>query len=69
MIPKPTLEQSVLSLSDRDEYKVIIQYIRDERERFFGDLRQAATSDDVMKIAGSIATTDELLQMLDLKKQ
>ena len=69
MIPRPTLEQSVLALSDRDEYKVIIQYIRDERDRFFGDLRQAATSDDVMKIAGSIATADELLGMLDLNKQ
>ena len=69
MIPRPTLEQSVLALSDRDEYKVIIQYIRDERDRFFGDLRQAATSDDVMKIAGSIATADELLGMLDSKRQ
>jgi hypothetical protein len=56
-------------LSDRDEYKVILQYIRDERERFFGDMRQAATSDDVMKIAGSIATADELLGMLDLNRQ
>lgn len=69
MIPRPSLEQSVLSLSDRDEYKVILKYMRDERERFFGDLRQAATSDDVMKIAGSVATIDELLGMLDLNKQ
>ena len=69
MILRPTLEQSVLALSDRDEYKAILQFIRDERERFFGDMRQAATSDDVMKIAGSIATTDELLNMLDLNKQ
>jgi hypothetical protein len=32
-------------------------------------MRQAATSDDVMKIAGSIATADELLGMLDLNRQ
>jgi histidinol-phosphate/aromatic aminotransferase/cobyric acid decarboxylase-like protein len=64
MIPRPTLEQSVAALSDRDEYKVIIGFIREERERMFGDLRQAETSNDVMKVAGSVATLDEMLQML-----
>ena len=65
MIPKPTLEQSVQALSERYEYKVIIQFIKDERYRFFGDLRQAEGSNDVMKIAGSIASMDELLGLLD----
>lgn len=65
MIPKPTLEQSVKALADRDEYKVIVQFIRDERDRFFGDLRQAEGANDVMKLAGSIATMDELLGLLD----
>jgi len=64
MIPRPTLEQSVAALSDRDEYKVIINFIREERERMFGDLRQAETSNDVMKVAGSVATLDEMLQLL-----
>jgi hypothetical protein len=65
MIPRPTLEQSVQALSERDEYKVIVQFIKDERDRFFGDLRQAEGSNDVMKIAGSIASMDELLGLLD----
>jgi hypothetical protein len=65
MIPRPTLEQSVQALSERDEYKVIVQYIKDERDRFFSDLRQAETPHDVMKIAGSIASMDELLGFLD----
>lgn len=65
MIPKPTLEQSVQVLSERDEYKVIVQFIKDERDRFFGDLRQAEGANDVMKIAGSIASMDELLGLLD----
>lgn len=65
MIPRPTLEQSVKALADRDEYKVIMQFIRDERDRFFGDLRQAEGANDVMKLAGSIATMDELLCLLD----
>jgi hypothetical protein len=69
MIPRPTLEQSVVSLSDRDEYKTILDFIRDERDRFFGDMRQAESPNDVMKLAGSIATMDELLQTLDIKRQ
>lgn len=61
---KPSIEEACEILRDRDEFRVILQYIRDERERFFGDLRHAATSDDVMKIAGSVATLDELLTIL-----
>jgi histidinol-phosphate/aromatic aminotransferase/cobyric acid decarboxylase-like protein len=63
-IPKPTIQQAVEVLSDRDEYKVVLQFLRDERERLFGDLRQCADSNDVMKVAGSIAALDELLQVL-----
>ena len=63
-LPKPTISQAVEALSDRDEFKAIIQFIRDERERFFGDLRQCTEVNDVMKITGSIATLDELLSLL-----
>jgi len=63
-IPKPTLQQAVDTLLDRDEYKVVLQFMRDERERFFADLRQCESSNDVMKVAGSIATIDELLSVL-----
>jgi histidinol-phosphate/aromatic aminotransferase/cobyric acid decarboxylase-like protein len=55
-IPKPTLQQAVDALSDRDEYKVVLHFLRDERERLFGDLRQCSDSNDVMKVAGSIAS-------------
>ena len=63
-LPKPTIQQAVEALSDRDEFKAIVQFIRDERERFFGDLRQCIETNEVMKIAGSVATLDELLSML-----
>jgi histidinol-phosphate/aromatic aminotransferase/cobyric acid decarboxylase-like protein len=63
-LPKPTVQESIEALRDRDEYKVIVQFIRDERERFFGDLRQCSTEGDVMKCVGSVATLDELLQLL-----
>ena len=63
-IPKPTIQEAIATLSDRDEFKVIVQFIKDERERFFGDLRQAETPNDVMKVAGSISTLDEIIQLL-----
>jgi histidinol-phosphate/aromatic aminotransferase/cobyric acid decarboxylase-like protein len=63
-IPKPTLQQAVDALSDRDEYKVVLQFLRDERERLFGDLRQCSDSNDVMKVAGSISAMDELISVL-----
>lgn len=63
-LPKPTIQQAVEALSDRDEFKAIIQFVRDERERFFGDLRQCVETNEVMKVAGSIATLDELLSLL-----
>jgi len=63
-IPKPTLADSISTLSDRDEFKVIVSFIRDERERFFTDLRQATDSNEVMKITGSISTLSEMLDLL-----
>lgn len=63
-LPKPSLPEAIAALRDRDEYQVILAYLRDERERFFADLRQCADSNDVMKIAGSVATIDEILQLL-----
>lgn len=68
MIQKPTLEQSVALLSERDEYKVIIAFIREERDRFFSDLRMGRDPNDIMKIAGSISALDEMLNILDTRK-
>jgi len=64
-LPKPTIQQAVESLSDRDEFKAIVQFIRDERERFFADLRQCVETNEVMKIVGSVSTLDELLSLLE----
>jgi len=63
-LPKPTIQQAIESLSDRDEFKAIVEFVRDERERFFADLRQCTEPNEVMKIAGSVATLDELLSLL-----
>ena len=66
-LPKPTVQQAIESLSDRDEFKAIIQFIREERERFFADLRQCVETNEVMKIVGSVATLDELLSLLTVE--
>jgi hypothetical protein len=58
------VQEAVAELAHRDEFKAIVAFIRDERDRFFGDLRQAADPNDVMKIAGSVASLDELLGVL-----
>jgi hypothetical protein len=63
-LPIPTLQAAIAELQHRDEFRVILQFIKDERERFFGDLRQAESPNDVMKLAGSVATLDELLLSL-----
>lgn len=63
-LPKPTIQQAVEALSDRDEFKAIVQFVRDERERFFADLRQCVDTNEVMKVAGSIATLDELITLI-----
>jgi histidinol-phosphate/aromatic aminotransferase/cobyric acid decarboxylase-like protein len=66
-LPKPTVQQAIESLSDRDEFKAIIQFIREERERFFADLRQCVETNEVMKIVGSVSTLDELLSLLTVE--
>lgn len=66
-LPKPTIQQAVEALCDRDEFKAIVQFVRDERERFFADLRQCTETNEVMKIAGSVATLDELLSLLSVE--
>lgn len=63
--PKPDIQTAVAKLRYSDEYKVITKFIRDERERIFGDMGPAENPHEVMKLAGGIARLDELLQVLD----
>lgn len=63
-IPKPTLESALAELRHRDEWKTIVQFIRDERDQLFSDLGPVENPNEVMKIAGGIARLDELLNQL-----
>lgn len=64
MIQKPDLHTAIDTLVNKAEFEVVLDYISQERDRFFGDLREAKDSNDVMKIAGSVAALDELLGVL-----
>lgn len=63
-LPKPSIQEACDTLRDRDEYRAIVQYLRDERDRFFSDLRMCSDANDVMKVAGSIAALDEIVALL-----
>lgn len=63
-LPKPELQAAIAELHTRDEFGVVLQFIREEREQFIRDLRQAEGPNDVMKLSGSISTLDELLLAL-----
>jgi hypothetical protein len=66
MIPKPTLVEAVAILKNNEEFKVFIEFIYLEREAFIGQLRQTESPNDVMKLAGSISTLDEILQLASM---
>lgn len=63
-IRQPTLAEAVDALQDRDEYKVILQFLKEERDRYFADLALCENEKDVMKVVGTIACLDSLHQML-----
>jgi len=66
MIPLPTLPEAVAILANNEEFKVFLGFLEDEREVFIANLRQAENPNEVMKLAGSISTLDEILQFVSM---
>jgi len=66
MIPVPTLPEAVSILANNEEFKVFLSFLEDEREVFIANLRQAENPNEVMKLAGSISTLDEILQFVSM---
>ena len=69
MIPVPTLQEAVAILINNEEFKVFITFLEDEREVFIAGLRQAENPNEVMKLAGSISTLDEILQFVNIASE
>lgn len=63
-LPRPNIQEACDALRDREEYRVIVDALRDERDRFFSDLRLCSDPNEVMKVAGSIATLDEIIALM-----
>ena len=66
MIPVPTLQEAVAILTNNEEFKVFVTFLESEREVFISSLRQAENPNEVMKLAGSISTLDEILQFVNI---
>ena len=69
MIPVPTLQEAVAILINNEEFKVFLSFLADEREAFISTLRQAENTSEVMKLAGSISTLDEILQFVNIASE
>jgi hypothetical protein len=69
MMYKPTLPDALAILKNNDEFSVFIEFLVDEREAFIGQMRQAEGPNDIMKLAGSISTLDEILQLVRVSSE
>lgn len=69
MIPIPTLKDAIAILVNNEEFKVFMTFIQDEREAFISTLRQAENPNEVMKLAGSISTLDEIIQFVNIASE
>ncbi len=69
MIPVPTLKDAIAILVNNEEFKVFMTFIQDEREAFISTLRQAENPNEVMKLAGSISTLDEIIQFVNIASE
>jgi len=66
MIPVPTLKDAISILVNNEEFKVFVAFLESEREVFVSSLRQAENPNEVMKLAGSISTLDEIIQFVNI---
>jgi len=62
-LPRPTLEQSLNDLRNRDTFKVVLDAFYNEREALFSEL-ESASKDEIIKIAGKIAQADKAIFLL-----
>jgi len=64
-IPKPTIEQAIQDLRERDSYKVLIGFLRAEREAMFAQFGPISDPNEIIKLAGGIARLDEVIALMD----
>lgn len=61
----PTLESAIEKLQCFKEFEVFSEFISAWREQCFRDMRDAGNPHDTMRLAGTIATLSEILDLFD----
>jgi hypothetical protein len=64
-IPKPTIEQAIQDLRERDSYKVLIGFLRAEREAMFSQFGPISDPTEIIKLAARIGNLDEVISLMD----
>lgn len=64
-IPKPTIEQAIQDLRERDSYKVLIGFLRAEREGMFAQFGPISDPTEIIKLAARIGNLDEVISLMD----
>ena len=62
--PQKTVTEAIQHLKHRDEYKLILDYIKQLRDETLMDLGACKDPYDVMKLTGGAARLDELHAIL-----
>jgi len=62
--PRQTVTEAINHLKHRDEYKLLLDFIKQLRDETIADIGGCKDPYDVMKLAGGTARLDELLTIL-----
>ena len=62
-----TIEQALEELRFRDEFKMIIEYLREEREQYLINMRNCKTSSLVMQLSGGVISLTDTITFLEGK--
>lgn len=64
-IQRATLEESLERLRLMDEFKVLVEFLRQERESMFMDFCTLEGENAIMKHTGGIARLDEVIRLME----
>ena len=62
-----TIEQALEELRFRDEFKMVIDYLREEREQYLINMRNCKTSSLVMQLSGGVISLTDTIAFLEGK--
>jgi hypothetical protein len=60
--PRMQLKEAIERIRPSEEYRVIINFLRNEREMLFGQFHECKDERETMKLVGAITSIDDILQ-------